>query len=104
MGRRALLEAGHERRDRVVSQVGEEVRLPVVQRALRERSIEQTVLRAVRDRAHLIHDRRPERLDRLHGLLTVGERAAMAREHADELGIRAVRRRQQAGREHDLVR
>ncbi len=102
--RRAGLEALEQRADGAVAQIGEELRLPVVERALRKRRIEQGVLHGVGNRSHRVHHRRAECLDRRHGLCAVGQRSAVRGQHADELCTGAIGRRQQAGGQHHLVR
>ena len=67
-----------QRANRIVGQVGQELRLPVVESALREGGIEHPVQRRVRHRPHRIQHGRTERLERPEGRLALLERAAVA--------------------------
>ena len=85
------LETFDQRRDRIVAEVRQELRLPVVERALGERAVEQAILRAVWDRTQHVHHRRAERLDGRDRLLAVRQRATVCGDDADELRSGSVR-------------
>src|SRR5262249_55832960 len=86
------LESVDQRRDGIIAEVGQEMRLPVVECTLRERRVQQTVLRAVRNGSQHVHHRRTERLDRRNGFLAVRQGTAMRWNDAGELRTRSVRR------------
>ena len=101
--RRRRLERRDHRLHGGVAELGEERRLPVVERPPRERVVEQRVHDRVRHRLDEVHRRRPERPQRRQVCLRLGQIAGMAERKAAQLHPAAVRGVHESAEDGDLV-
>ena len=72
--------------DRVIAQLCEEARFPVVQRTFWVAVVKHAVQLAIRQRAERIHDRKPELLERPHCRLALRKRPTVAGYHRRQFG------------------
>src|SRR5262245_18577135 len=87
--------------DRGIAELGQEIRLPIVERAFRKTAVEGGIELVVGNRPDPIHHRSSELVERLHRSFCLCKRPAMTGDHGGYWRSRAVGRMRQRG-EQDL--